>query len=98
VFFSARHPASRGRACPDANPDVVGVDIRLDAISRFWVAVDWKDGRAYIVRRRGDDRRSDPERILLTRDGQLTPAKSTRSGTRTLSRVGIISEPRTGDR
>jgi adenylate cyclase len=78
IFFSARAPGVTAAVHgPDADPDVVGVDIRLDALSHFLGGLSiGRTGRAYIVSKTGEMIAGpDPERILLTRDGKLTPAK-----------------------
>jgi adenylate cyclase len=78
IFFSERAPgitaAVRG---PAPNPDIVGVDIRLDAISRFLggLAIG-RTGRAYIVAKSGEMIAGpDPTRILRLHDGKLSPAR-----------------------
>jgi adenylate cyclase len=78
VFFSARAPGVTAAVHgPDADPDVVGVDIRLDEISRFLGTLPiGSTGRAYIVDKDGElIAGPDPARILQNRDGQLAPAK-----------------------
>jgi adenylate cyclase len=77
IFFSARAPGVTAAVHgPDANPDVVGVDIRLDELSRFLGGLSiGQTGRAYIVAKNGEMIAGpDPTRILQNRDGQLAPA------------------------
>ncbi len=77
IFFSARAPGVTAAVHgPDANPDVVGVDIRLDELSRFLGGLSiGQTGRAYIVAKNGEMVAGpDPTRILQNRDGQLAPA------------------------
>ena len=77
IFFSARAPGVTAAVHgPDANPDVVGVDIRLDELSRFLGGLSiGQTGRAYIVTKNGEMVAGpDPTRILQNRDGQLAPA------------------------
>nr|WP_294520972.1 cache domain-containing protein [uncultured Rhodopila sp.] len=77
VFFSERAPGITAAVHgPDENPDIVGVDIRLDALSRFLggLAIG-QSGKAYIVDKDGTMIAGpDPARILQTRDNQLVPA------------------------
>ena len=77
IFFSERAPgitaAVRG---PDPEPDIVGVDIRLDALSRFLggLAIG-RTGRAYIVAETGEMIAGpDPAKIMRQRDGKPVPA------------------------
>jgi hypothetical protein len=77
IFFSARAPGVTAAVHgPDANPDVVGADIRLDELSRFLGGLSiGQTGRAYIVSKNGEMVGGpDPTRILQNRDGQLAPA------------------------
>lgn len=78
IFFSQRAPGITAAVHgPGKNPDVVGVDIELGALSRFLggLAIG-RTGRAYIVTRAGDMIAGPaPDRILRSRDGQLAPAK-----------------------
>jgi adenylate cyclase len=62
---------------PDADPDVVGADIRLDALSRFLGGISiGQTGRAYIVAKDGQMIAGpDPARILQKADGNITPAR-----------------------
>lgn len=77
VFFSERAPGVTAAVHgPDENPDVAGVDIRLDALSRFLgtLAIG-QSGKAYIVDKDGRMIAGpDPARILQTRDNELVPA------------------------
>jgi PAS domain-containing protein len=78
IFFSMRAPGVTAAVHgPDPDPDVVAVDIRLDAISRFLGGLSiGKTGRAYIVAKDGEMIAGpDPARILQTQDGKLVPAK-----------------------
>ncbi len=78
VFFSERAPGVTAAVHgPDQNPDVVGVDIRLDEISRFLGTLPiGSTGRAYIVDKDGEMIAGpDPARVLQTRDGQMAPAR-----------------------
>lgn len=71
------HPASLPPCtAPDANPDVVGADIRLDELSHFLGSLSiGQTGRAYIVAKNGEMIAGpDPTRILQNRDGQMVPA------------------------
>jgi adenylate cyclase len=77
IFFSERAPGVTAAVHgPGDNPDVVGVDIRLDDISRFLGGLSiGRTGRAYIVAKDGEMIAGpDPKRILQTRDGKLEPA------------------------
>ncbi len=77
VFFSERAPGVTAAVHgPDDNPDVVGVDIRLDELSRFLGALAiGQSGKAYIVDKDGGMIAGpDPARILQTRNNQLVPA------------------------
>jgi len=78
IFFSERAPgitaAVRG---PEPDPDVVGVDIRLDALSRFLggLAIG-HTGRAYIVAQTGEMIAGpDPAKIMSLRDGKPVPSR-----------------------
>ena len=85
IFFSERAPGVTAAVHgPGPNPDVVGVDIRLDAISRFVGALSiGQTGRAYIATRDGEMIAGpDPKRILQTVDGKLAPA-----------RIGQVGDP-----
>jgi adenylate cyclase len=78
VFFSERAPGITAAVHgPDADPDVIGVDIRLDAVSRFLGGLPiGRTGRAYIVDKDGAMIAGpDPARILTSRDGQPAPAR-----------------------
>jgi adenylate cyclase len=78
VFFSERAPGVTAAVHgPDADPDVVGVDIRLDDVSRFLGALSiGHTGRAYIVSKDGAMIAGpDPSRILAMNDGKLEPAR-----------------------
>ena len=78
IFFSERAPGVTAAVHgPGADPDVIGVDIRLDAISRFLGALSiGQTGRAYITARDGEMIAGpDPARILQTRDGKPAPAQ-----------------------
>ena len=78
VFFSEKAPgitaAVRGSG---DNPDVVGVDIRLNEISKFLGGLSiGQTGRAYIVAKDGElIAGPDPARILQSHDGTLEPAR-----------------------
>nr|WP_294505013.1 GAF domain-containing protein [uncultured Rhodopila sp.] len=77
VFFSERAPGVTAAVHgPDENPDIVGVDIRLDELSRFLGSLAiGQSGKAYIVDKDGTMIAGpDPARILQTRDNQLVPA------------------------
>jgi len=58
-------------------PDVVGIDIKLDAISSFLGGLQiGRTGRAYLVSKAGEMVAGpDPRRILRDRDGQVAPAR-----------------------
>jgi PAS domain-containing protein len=78
IFFSEKAPGVTAAVHgPGANPDVVGMDIRLDAISRFLGGLSiGQTGRAYIAARDGEMIAGpDPTRILQTRDGKPAPAR-----------------------
>ena len=78
VFFSEQAPGITAAVHgPDADPDVVGVDIRLDAISRFLGGLSiGRTGRAYITRRDGRMVAGpDPAHILTRHNGTLAPAR-----------------------
>jgi adenylate cyclase len=78
VFFSERAPGVTAAVHgPDNDPDVVGMDIRLDELSRFLGTLPiGNSGRAYVVDKDGEMIAGpDPARILQTRDGQLAPAR-----------------------
>lgn len=77
VFFSERAPGVTAAAHgPDDSPDVAGVDIRLDALSRFLGGLSiGRTGRAYIVDKDGVMVSGpDPARILRSVNDQLQPA------------------------
>ena len=77
VFFSERSPGVTAAVHgPDENPDVVGVDIRLDELSRFLGSLAiGRTGKSYIVDTAGRMIAGpDPARILQTKDNQLVPA------------------------
>jgi adenylate cyclase len=83
IFFSERAPGVTGAVHgPDANPDVVGVDIRLDAISRFLGGLSiGRTGRAYIAAKDGEMIAGpDAARILTTKDAKLAPARIDETG------------------
>jgi adenylate cyclase len=78
VFFSGRAPGVTAAVHgPESDPDVVGVDIRLDEISRFLGRLSiGRTGRAYIVSKEGEMIAGpDPALTLQTLDGKLVPAK-----------------------
>jgi adenylate cyclase len=78
VFFSERAPGVTAAVHgPDAKPDVVGIDIKLDAISKFLAGLSiGRTGRAYIVSGgREMVAGPDPSRILREEGGSLVPAK-----------------------
>jgi adenylate cyclase len=78
VFYSERAPGITAAVHgPDADPDVVGVDIRLDALSRFLGGLSvGRTGRAYIATKDGEMIAGpDPARILAQKDGTLAPAR-----------------------
>ena len=78
IFFSERAPGVTAAVHgPGPDPDVVGVDIRLDALSRFLGGLSiGQTGRAYIATRDGEMIAGpDPKRILQTVDGKLAPAR-----------------------
>jgi adenylate cyclase len=78
IFFSTQAPGVTAAVHgPGADPDVVGVDIRLDALSRFLGGLSiGQTGRAYIVAKDGEMIAGpDPARILQTLDGKLTRAR-----------------------
>ncbi len=78
VFFTERAPGITAAVHgPDPDPDVVGVDIRLDAISRFLGGLlIGQTGRAYIVAKDGAMIAGpDATRILLNTGGTLAPAR-----------------------
>ena len=83
IFFTERAPgvtvAVHG---PDADPDVVGVDIRLDALSSFLRGlVIGRTGKAYLVARNGDVVAGpDASRVLLVQNGQPKPASVSEVG------------------
>ncbi|WP_158931530.1 GAF domain-containing protein [Acidisphaera sp. S103] len=86
VFFSEQAPGITAAVHgPDPDPDVVGVDIRLDAISRFLGGLSiGRTGRAYIATRDGRMVAGpDPAHILTKQDGTLMPA-----------RVDAVGDPR----
>jgi adenylate cyclase len=78
VFFSEKAPGVTAAVHgPGENPDVVGVDIRLNEISGFLGGLSiGRTGRAYIVAKDGEMVAGpDPARILQTVDGKPVPAK-----------------------
>jgi adenylate cyclase len=78
VFFSEQAPGVTAAVHgPDDNPDVVGVDIRLDELSGFLSKLTiGRTGRAFIVAKDGTMIAGpDPKRILQNQDGQLQPTK-----------------------
>lgn len=78
IFFSERAPGVTAAVHgPGDNPDVTGVDIRLDAISHFLGSLSiGQTGRAYIASRDGEMIAGpDPARILQTIDGKPAPAR-----------------------
>ncbi len=68
-------------------PDVVGIDIKLDAISGFLGGLQiGRTGRAYLVSKAGEMVAGpDPGRILRNRDGQVVPARVEEVGDAALS-------------
>ena len=83
VFFSARAPGITAAVHgPNENPDVVGVDIRLDQISHFLGALSiGQTGRAYIATRAGEMIAGpDPSHIVQTRAGLLVPGRIDTTG------------------
>jgi hypothetical protein len=83
VFFSERAPGITAAVHgPDENPDVVGVDIRLDELSRFLGALSiGQTGRAYIATRAGEMIAGpDPSHIVQTRAGQVVPGRIDTTG------------------
>jgi adenylate cyclase len=83
VFFSERAPGITA-AVHGANedPDVVGVDIRLDELSRFLSTLSiGQTGRAYIATRTGElIAGPDPSHIVQMRDGQLAAGRIDTTG------------------
>jgi len=78
IFYSERAPGITAAVHgPDADPDVVGVDIRLDAVSRFLSGLSiGQTGRAYIATKDGEMIAGpDPQRILAMKDGTPSPAR-----------------------
>ncbi|GGF42770.1 hypothetical protein GCM10011611_56480 [Aliidongia dinghuensis] len=78
IFYSARAPGVTAAVHgPDVDPDVVGIDIRLDEISRFLATLSiGRTGRAYIATKTGEMIAGpDPARILAMKDGTLSPAR-----------------------
>ena len=78
VFFSERAPGVTAAVHgPDEDPDVVGMDIRLDRMSGFLGGLSiGQTGRAYIVAKDGEMIAGpDPARILQTQDGKPVPAQ-----------------------
>jgi adenylate cyclase len=78
VFFSERVPGVTAAVHgPGKDPDVVGVDIRLDALSDFLSKLSiGRTGRAYIVTKDGDMVAGpDPRQVVHTQDGQLVSAR-----------------------
>jgi adenylate cyclase len=78
IFFSERAPGVTAAVHgPGDNPDVVGVDIRLDEVSRFLGGLSiGRTGRAYIVAKDGEMIAGpDPTRILQTHEGKLESAR-----------------------
>jgi adenylate cyclase len=78
VFFTERAPGVTAAVHgPDADPDVVAVDIRLDALSGFLSKLSiGRTGRAYIVTKDGElVAGPDPRQTLRTQDGQLMSAR-----------------------
>ena len=74
IFFSARVPGVTAAVHgPDANPDVVGVDIRLDELSRFLGGLLDRADRSRLHRAKDGEMVAgpDPTRILQNRDGQI---------------------------
>lgn len=78
VFSSERTPGvTTSVHGPGDAPDVIGIDIKLDAISTFLggLAIG-RTGRAYLVSKSGEMIAGpDPRRILRDRDGQPAPAR-----------------------
>jgi adenylate cyclase len=78
IFFSARAPGVTAAVHGSgSDPDVLGVDISLDAISRFLSSLSiGRTGRAYIATKNGEMIAGpDPSHILTTKDGTLVPAR-----------------------
>ena len=78
IFFTERAPGITAAVHgPDRDPDVIAVDIRLDALSGFLRSLTiGRTGRAYIVARTGEMVAGpDPARLLQTVDGQLKPTR-----------------------
>jgi adenylate cyclase len=83
VFFSERAPGVTAAVHgPDKNPDIVGVDIRLDQMSRFLGSLSiGQTGRAYIATRGGEMIAGpDPAHIVQTRGGHLVPSRIDTTG------------------
>jgi adenylate cyclase len=78
IFFSERAPGVTAAVHgPGDNPDVVGVDIRLDEVSRFLGGLSiGRTGRAYIVAKDGEMIAGpDPTRIVQTHEDKVEPAR-----------------------
>ena len=76
VFFSERAPGVTAAVHgPEHDPDVIGIDIRLDALSGFLGALSiGRSGKAYLVTRNGDMIAGpDAARLMQTKDGALKP-------------------------
>jgi adenylate cyclase len=78
VFFSERAPGITAAVHgPGDNPEVIGVDIRLDKVSRFLSTLSiGRSGRAFIVAKDGTMIAGpDSTRILQDHEGKLVPAR-----------------------
>ena len=78
VFFSARAPGITAAVHgPAPDPDVIGMDLRLDALSQFLGGLSiGRTGRAYVVAANGEMIAGpDMSHLLRTRDGKLVPAQ-----------------------
>lgn len=87
IFFTTGAPGITAAVHgPDPDRDVVGVDIRLDELSRFLGSLKiGQTGRAYISSRDGQMIAGpDPAHILQRREGSLVPATIDQVGDRDL--------------
>ncbi|HTH98387.1 MAG TPA: cache domain-containing protein [Stellaceae bacterium] len=78
IFFTTQAPGVTAAVHgPGPNPDVIGVDIQLDALSRFLGKLPiGRTGRAYIATKDGTMIAGpDPKRILAKKNGELVPAR-----------------------
>lgn len=78
IFFTERAPGITASVHgPGPDPDVIAIDIKLDALSDFLRSLAiGRSGRAYIIARSGEMIAGpDPARLLQTVDGQLKPAR-----------------------